>query len=402
MRILAIDSSGMTASAALATEDRLEAVYSVNYHKTHSQTLVPMLEEIRKMTELDLKTVDAIAVAGGPGSFTGLRIGSATAKGLGLALQKPLIHVPTLEGLAWNVWGTDSLICPMMDARRDQVYTAVYQFRYASAEKSAAAGSCLETVQEQEVVPVKEIINRLNELGREVIVLGDGAVTYREEILAECRVPVRFAPVHLMEQSAASVAACAFGYLAKGMTETAAAHRPDYLRVSQAERERALRKDKTRQNLICRQMTQEDADKVAAIEKETFSDPWSRESFLSSLSSPDTLYLVAEDGQSHRIVGYAGLLRSFENADITNVAVLSSCRRCGIGSMLLRSLLDRADEEGVENYALEVRESNTAAIALYEKMGFQKEGVRKDYYSRPRENAVLMWKRKQKGTVTDE
>ena len=127
MRILALDSSGLVASVAVVEKDGEEtstiAEYTVNYKKTHSQTLLPMLDEIAHMTELDLNTVDAIAVVGGPGSFTGLRIGSATAKGLGLALKKPLIHIPTLEGLAYNLWGTDKIVCPIMDARRGQVYT---------------------------------------------------------------------------------------------------------------------------------------------------------------------------------------------------------------------------------------------------------------------------------------
>ena len=122
MRILALDSSGLVASVAVvedgAVDDQVIAEYTVNYKKTHSQTLLPMLDEIVKMTELDLHTVDAIAVAGGPGSFTGLRIGSATAKGLGLALEKPLIHIPTLEGLAYNLCGIADVVCPIMDARR--------------------------------------------------------------------------------------------------------------------------------------------------------------------------------------------------------------------------------------------------------------------------------------------
>ena len=106
MRILALDSSGLVASVAVVEGGVLEAQtiaeYTVNYKKTHSQTLLPMLDEVARMTELDLDSIDAIAVAAGPGSFTGIRIGSATAKGLGLALDKPLIHIPTLEGLAYN------------------------------------------------------------------------------------------------------------------------------------------------------------------------------------------------------------------------------------------------------------------------------------------------------------
>lgn len=87
-----------------------------------------MIDQIAAMTELDMDSVDAIAVSGGPGSFTGLRIGSATAKGLGLALKKPLIHVPTLDAMAWNLYGASGLICPVMDARRNQVYTGLYRF----------------------------------------------------------------------------------------------------------------------------------------------------------------------------------------------------------------------------------------------------------------------------------
>ena len=106
MKILALDSSGLVASVAVVEEDQLLAEYTVNYKKTHSQTLLPMLDEIAKMIELDLETIDAIAVAAGPGSFTGLRIGSATAKGLGLALKKPLIPVPTVDALAYNLYDT--------------------------------------------------------------------------------------------------------------------------------------------------------------------------------------------------------------------------------------------------------------------------------------------------------
>ena len=103
MRILALDSSGLVASVAVVEkieeEEQVIAEYTVNYKKTHSQTLLPMLDTVSDMIELDLKTIDAIAVAGGPGSFTGLRIGSATAKGLGLAMNKPLIHIPGRTGV---------------------------------------------------------------------------------------------------------------------------------------------------------------------------------------------------------------------------------------------------------------------------------------------------------------
>ena len=229
MNILGIDSSGLVASVAVVEDDNLLAEYTVNYKKTHSQTLLPMLDEIVKMTELDLSTIDAIAVAAGPGSFTGLRIGSATAKGLGLALQKPLVAVPTVEALAYNLWGTDKIICPLMDARRSQVYTGIYEF----------AGQELQVIEGQMAVPVTEIVEKLNALKREVIFLGDGVSVYKEVLAQKMKIPYLLAPAHLNKQRAASVATLGAVYAAKGKTESAIKHQPDYLRLSQAERERA-------------------------------------------------------------------------------------------------------------------------------------------------------------------
>ena len=113
MRILGIDSSGLVASVAILEDDVIVGEYTTNFKKTHSQTLLPMLDQLKHMIDLDMESIDAIAVSGGPGSFTGLRIGSATAKGLGLALDKPIISVPTVEALAFNLWGAADDICPL-------------------------------------------------------------------------------------------------------------------------------------------------------------------------------------------------------------------------------------------------------------------------------------------------
>jgi tRNA threonylcarbamoyladenosine biosynthesis protein TsaB len=231
MKILAIDSSGLVASVAVAEDENLLAEYTVNYKKTHSQTLLPMLDEISSMIDLDLQTVDAIAVAAGPGSFTGLRIGSATAKGLGLALQKPLVGVPTVDALAYNLYDVPGLVCPIMDARRSQVYTGLYEFKNHE----------MNTVRQQFAVGIEELIEELNTMGREVVFLGDGVAVYKEKIMEKLQVPCSFAPVHLNKQRASAVAALGARYYAQGKTETALSHQPEYLRVSQAERERAER-----------------------------------------------------------------------------------------------------------------------------------------------------------------
>ena len=217
MRILALDSSGLVATVAIVEEEQILAEYTVNYKKTHSQTLLPMLDEIVKMTEFDLNTLDAIAVAGGPGSFTGLRIGSATAKGLGLALNKPLIHIPTVDGLAYNLYGNSGLLCPIMDARREQ----------------------FEIVEEQMAISLEELIGKLNAYGEKVTFLGDGVPVYQTQLKEGLQTEYHFAPAHKNRQSAAAVGALAMQYLKEGKTETAMEHQPDYLRLSQAERERA-------------------------------------------------------------------------------------------------------------------------------------------------------------------
>ena len=233
MKILAIDSSGLVASLAVLDESNLIAEYTVNYKKTHSQILLPMLEEIMKMTDLDLHTLDAIAIAGGPGSFTGLRIGSATVKGLGLALDKPIIHVPTLEGLAYNLYDAKGLVCPIMDARRNQVYTGIYRFEQDK----------LITVEQQCAIEIDELLAKLNTLQQEVIFLGDGVPVYQETIKSNVSVPYQLAPAHMNRQRAGAVGALAIQYFQEGKYVTAREHAPDYLRVSQAERERMQKQD---------------------------------------------------------------------------------------------------------------------------------------------------------------
>ena len=173
MKLLVLDSSGLVASVALIEDDQLIAEYTTGNKLTHSQTLLPMLDEVIKRTSFEIEDIDAVAVAKGPGSFTGLRIGAATAKGLGLALDKPIIPVPTVDGLAYQLFGTSMIICPMMDARRKQVYTGFYRFE----------GSEMKVLKEQCAQSVEDTLTQLREYNELVIFLGDGVPVYKEEIL---------------------------------------------------------------------------------------------------------------------------------------------------------------------------------------------------------------------------
>lgn len=237
MKILAVDSSGMTAGVAVTEDEHLIAEYTVDYKKTHSQTLLPMLDEVKKMIELDLSSIDAVGTAAGPGSFTGLRIGAATVKGLAMALDKPVVEIPTLDGMAYNLFGFEGVICPIMDARRNQVYTGFYTF-----EQNGGAYR-FRVLKEQFAADIREVVEELNKLGRNVMFLGDGVPVQKTVIEESMKVPFGFAPANCNRQRAASIAVLAGQYLKEGKAVTAAAHKPEYLRLSQAERERMEREN---------------------------------------------------------------------------------------------------------------------------------------------------------------
>ena len=275
MKILAIEASGLVAGCAVLDGETLSADYNIQHKKTHSQSLVPMMDEVRTMLGLELDTVDAIALSGGPGSFTGLRIGAATAKGLGLALNVPLIPVPTVDAIAYNLYGTDALVCPLMDARRQQTYTGLFRWEnVADADTESGAVKVPEsgtepaqdegtkpasdseqekrsflkdprmiTVLPQCAVSIDEIAEKINQLHPDkVIFLGDGVPVFRERLKELIRVPYSFAPAHLARQRAAAVAALAMQRWKEegdACFVSADDFRPEYLRLSQAERERA-------------------------------------------------------------------------------------------------------------------------------------------------------------------
>lgn len=237
MKILGIESAALVASVAILDEDITIAEYTTNFKKTHSETLLPMLDEIIKMTGIDCNELSAIAVSGGPGSFTGLRIGAACAKGLGLALDLPLIHVPTLDAMALNIYSSDAIIVPIMDARRNQVYTGIYK------------NDCnLEIIKYSMAVAIDELFAILRDLDnkkeiKKIIFLGDGVPVFREYIDKNLEIAHDFAPANLNRQRASNIAMLGLKMFKEGKTLISDDMRPEYLRKSQAERERNV--DKT-------------------------------------------------------------------------------------------------------------------------------------------------------------
>ena len=227
MKILALESSAVAASAALCEDERLLAQTFQNNGLTHSVTLMPMVERLLQSCSIPLSAVDVVAVAAGPGSFTGLRIGVAASKGLAWAGDKPCAGVSTLEAMAWTVAHMGGELCPVMDARRSQVYNARFQ---------CASGRPVRLTEDR-AISLEDLAAELKSIKKPQILVGDGAVLCYNDLNAR-GLEVCLAPEHLRFQSAWGVARAALEQARAGALTDAAGLVPVYHRLSQAERER--------------------------------------------------------------------------------------------------------------------------------------------------------------------
>lgn len=226
MKILAVDTSANVAAAAITCNGQLVAEGILNHKKTHSEKIMPMIDELLRDSETDIKDIDLFAAANGPGSFTGLRIGVSTVKGLAHAMNKPVVGISTLAGLAYNIPFADGLISPIMDARRQQVYNGVYRMNGGElteiiAPRALSLEECMEGFSDEE----------------KVYFLGDGVPVYRDIIKEKMGGRAVFAPENCSLQRASSIAALAYLKARKGEVETYQSLMPFYLRKPQAERE---------------------------------------------------------------------------------------------------------------------------------------------------------------------
>lgn len=226
MKILAIESATVTASCAVAENDKILGVYSLSHRQTHSEKLMPLIESLLKDTGTELKELELIAVSKGPGSYTGLRIGAAIGKSMAYALSIPMAGVPTMMALAANVYDTSSLIVPVLDARGGRVYSGVY--RWTDGE--------LITVKEQFPADAKELAAMLDSCNEPVILNGDGSKIYIDVIKAGTSADLSLAPAMFDVLNAGTSAVLGYHMWQKGCTLSASAFAPDYLRLSQAER----------------------------------------------------------------------------------------------------------------------------------------------------------------------
>lgn len=228
MILLSIDTSGPACSAALLADDRLLGEIVINSALTHSETIMPAVDELLSRENLTCADVDLFAVAAGPGSFTGVRIGVSTAKGLAWGAQKPTIGVSTLEAMAYHglAAGEGALVCAAMDARRSQIYNALFEIRGGKPVRLC----------EDRAISLAELGEELGKMQKSVFLVGDGAQLCYNTCL-DMGIPAVLAPGNLVSQSAWGVAMAAFGQTPVPAEELL----PVYLRLSQAERERQAR-----------------------------------------------------------------------------------------------------------------------------------------------------------------
>lgn len=231
MNLLAIDASGIAGSVAYLKDGKLVGEYYICDKLTHSQTIMPMLDDMKKLLQIELEEVDAIAVTAGPGSFTGLRIGVTAAKTLAFALNVPIVGVPTLDVIAGSMSFTDHIICPLMDARRNQVYTALYKWEEDGIVR----------LTDHLAIDLDEHLESLKERTEKVIFLGDGAPLFKAHIVEVLGDRALFAPSFANLQHASVLAELASKLYEEGKAEDPSTFVPMYLRKSQAEREKEER-----------------------------------------------------------------------------------------------------------------------------------------------------------------
>lgn len=228
MKILSLDTSATVATVAITEDSRILAEYTVDNKNTHSESLLPMIKAVLSSLSLKISDIDLFALSSGPGSFTGVRIGAATVKGLAFGKDTPCVEVSTLEALAYNLVIRQGLICPVMNARRSQVYTALFR----------SDGERLTRLMPDSALAISELDEILAKYEEPISLVGDGYDITEEALKNTSLFPT---PSARRNQSAASVAAIAFDSFKNGRAVTSEALSVNYLRPSQAERERAER-----------------------------------------------------------------------------------------------------------------------------------------------------------------
>lgn len=368
MKILAFDCSSKTMAAAIGEDQTVLASDYAADNRNHAPHLMPMIDGLFAKTDLKPQDIDLIGVTVGAGSFTGLRIGIATAKGFGDMLGVSVAPLSSLDALALNYKAYHGILVPILDARKSQVYAAVYDNRNGEMKK---------ILKETPISPVTDLTSVLSGYD-DILFFGDAVENWRGEI-EDCygkRCSFGVAPYNGIRGEALIT-------LAAAAEDTVAAEDvlPSYLRNVDAVAKFA--------EYAIDEMKETDIEELLALEKTAFPSPWTENMFKNELNNGYGHYWVLRS--DHRVTAYGGFWLVCGECHITNIAVHEDFRHMGQGKVILEHLIDMAQRYGAHDITLEVRPTNEAAQALYKSHGFLQKGLRKHYYEDNGEDALIMW-----------
>jgi tRNA threonylcarbamoyl adenosine modification protein YeaZ/ribosomal-protein-alanine acetyltransferase len=394
MVILALETATARGSVALCVGDHCVGREGDDA-RTHGERLPGELLDWLAAHGQRLDDVDALAVVSGPGSFTGLRVGVAAIQGLALAGKRRVVAVPTLEAMAaaWLVaeGATPPIIVPCLDGQRGDVFVAAFD-----ASGAATIDECRMLV-EPRVGQPDEVAEQLAQLGdaTTMVLVGNGARRYADTF-------ARALPAVRIADMPSPIAEAAARIAAKRIDAAVSPHalRPIYLRRPDAELARArAAQSRTLASALAMDHwrvgpgTPADLTAVEALQRRSFTNPWGAEAIKWELENTDVarLYVLRDPGGA--LAAYCACWMVFDELHINSLAVEEALRRRGLARRLLQHVLADARRSGAKSATLEVRQSNHAARLLYEGLGFHVEGVRRDYYQDPREDALILWHR---------
>lgn len=375
MKILSIDTASNICGVSILEENQLICTLDENTGRTHSENLMPMIEKAFTQSNLSLKNIDLLVCDKGPGSFTGIRIGIATIKAFHDSLSIPCIGVSSLETLAYSI-KKEGFIVSLLDCKNDNCYFALYEL------KNSQYIQILEPNADTIENAIKLIEENTISYDKTITFIGDGSIVYKKQILDkfEKNDMVAFSKTNDLSSYCLGLAG-----LYKWQTNQLEDVLPLYLKKPQAQRQL----EEKSKNIEIIPMTQEHLDEISSTLTSDFDEFWNVSTLKEELHANSSNYLVAK--LNHKIVGFAGIKVMVDEADIMNIVVHKDFRNQGIGSLLLKNLIDLSNEKKVTSITLEVMEENYPAIHLYKNFGFQQVGIRKKYYQD--KNGLMMTKK---------
>jgi tRNA threonylcarbamoyl adenosine modification protein YeaZ/ribosomal-protein-alanine acetyltransferase len=390
MRVLALDATSRLVSVAVVDDDRVLAERAGDPSRPSAEQLPGMLVDVMRDCAIDPASIDVFAVAAGPGSFTGIRIGIATIQGFACVYGRPMVPVSTLEALgqlAAAQANPGSVVAAWVDAFRGELFSVLYQVVDAPPFTDARLAELVApTVATPDVTRATWTGDRFP-----AVAIGDGAVVYRA--LLEPR--IRVLPRALL---AGTIGLIGGARARRGGGIDPSAVQPIYIRRPDVEIERERKALPTPPRApadpwVIEPVTSASSiDEVLAIEAASFTNPWTREMYAKELDLGGmSLLFLARDNQG-RAAGFCSAWRVLDELHINNLAVVPEVRRHGVASALLKRTFSEGTRLGAKRATLEVRRSNVAARQLYERLGFVVTGVRSGYYTTPVEDALVLWR----------